>query len=131
MDPSNCRSQIQVGFERFQEANRIQIRSFCGFGMDPSNFRMKIHEISALAAKRYLNVSTKRSGRENRGFSQSVTWTCSKRDFSSIFVGYSSRIFDDFHGFSQISSFLHIVLNASRRQIYQNTFILGILYGSE
>ena len=26
-------------------------------------------------------------------------------------------IFDDFHGFSQISSFLHIVLNASRKQI--------------
>ena len=44
-------------FERFQEANRIQIRSFCGFGMDPSNFRMKIHEISALAVKRYLNES--------------------------------------------------------------------------
>jgi len=44
-------------FERFQEANRIQIRLFYEFGMDPSNFRMKIHEISALGAKRYLNVT--------------------------------------------------------------------------
>ena len=47
----------------------------------------------------------------------SVTWTCPKRDFSSIFVGYSSRIFDDFHGFSQISSFLRVVLSASRMQM--------------
>ena len=59
----------------------------------------------------------KRSGRENHGFSESVTWTCSKRDFSSIFVGYSSMIFDDFHGFSHISSFSRIVLHASRMQI--------------
>ena len=42
----------------------------------------------------------KRSGRENRVILQSVTWPCSKRDFSVIFVGYSSRIFDDFQGFS-------------------------------
>ena len=39
-------------------------------------------------------------------------------------------IFDDFQGFSHISSFLHIVLNASKKQIDQNTFILGNLYGS-
>ena len=44
-------------FERFQEANRIQIRSYYEFGSDPSNFRMKIHEISALAVKRYRNVA--------------------------------------------------------------------------
>ena len=37
--------------------NRIQIRSFCGFYTDPSNFRMKIHEISALAVKRYRHVA--------------------------------------------------------------------------
>ena len=44
-------------FERFQEANRFKWRSFHGFRMDPSNFRMKIHEISALTTKRYLDVT--------------------------------------------------------------------------
>ena len=44
-------------FARFQQANRFKTRSFSGFGMDPSNFRMKIHEISALGAKRYRNVT--------------------------------------------------------------------------
>ena len=44
-------------FERFQEANRFETRSFSGFDMDPSNFRMKIHEISAFGAKRYRNVT--------------------------------------------------------------------------
>ena len=44
-------------FARFQEANRFETRSFSGFGMDPSNFRMKIHEISALNPKRYRNVT--------------------------------------------------------------------------
>ena len=58
-----------------------------------------------------------RSGRENHAFLKSVTWTCSKLHFPSIFVGYSSRIFCDFHGFSHISSFSRIVLHASRRQI--------------
>ena len=45
----------------------------------------------------------KRSGHENHAFLQSVTLTCSKHDFSSNFVGYWSRIFDDFQGFSYIS----------------------------
>ena len=43
-------------FDRFKEAIRFKTRSFHGFSMDPSNFRMKIHEISALAAKRSLDV---------------------------------------------------------------------------
>ena len=43
-------------FARFQEANRFETRSFSGFGMDPSDFRMKIYEISALGPKRYRNV---------------------------------------------------------------------------
>ena len=44
-------------FERFHEANRLKWRSLYGFHMDPSTFRMKILEISALAAKRYLDVT--------------------------------------------------------------------------
>ena len=44
-------------FERFQEANGCETRSFSGFCMRPSNFRMKIHEISALGAKRYRNMT--------------------------------------------------------------------------
>ena len=49
-------------FERFQEAIRVKCRSFHGFGMDPSNFRMKIHEISALGAKRDLGVARSAPG---------------------------------------------------------------------
>ena len=59
----------------------------------------------------------KRSGRENHIILESATETCSKHDFSLIFVGYSSRIFCDFDGFPQISQFLHTVLTASRRRI--------------
>ena len=44
-------------FDRFKEAIRFKTRSFHGFSMDPSNFRMKIHEISALTTKRYLDVT--------------------------------------------------------------------------
>ena len=43
-------------FDRFKDAIRFKTRSFHGFSMDPSNFRMKFHEISALAAKRSLDV---------------------------------------------------------------------------
>ena len=39
----------------------------------------------------------KRSGRENHMVLESNTETCSKHDFSMIFVGYSSRISCDFH----------------------------------
>ena len=59
----------------------------------------------------------KRSGRENHVILESTTETCSKHDFSMIFVGYSSRIFSDFDGFPQLSQFLHTVLTASRRRI--------------
>ena len=59
----------------------------------------------------------KRSGRENNIILESATETCSKHDFSLIFVGYSSRIFYDFHEFSQISTFLHTVLTACRKRI--------------
>ena len=59
----------------------------------------------------------KRSRRENHIILQSVTWTCSKHDFSLIFVGYSSRIFDDFRRFSRISTFLRMVLMATRKRI--------------
>ena len=55
----------------------------------------------------------KRSGRENHIILESATETCSKHDFSLIFVGYSSRIFCDFDGFPKISQFLHTVLTAS------------------
>ena len=59
----------------------------------------------------------KRSGRENHMILESNTETCSKHDFSMIFVGYSSMIFCDFDGFPQISQFLHTVLTASTRRI--------------
>ena len=56
---------------------------FVDFGMDPSNFRMKIHKISALGAKCYRNVA--RSAPDMKitfFFLQNVTLTCSKHDFS-------------------------------------------------
>ena len=37
--------------------------------------------------------------------------------FFWIFVGYRSRISDDFRGFSHISSFLRVILNGSKKQI--------------
>ena len=64
-----------------------------------------------------LERDQRRSGRENHVILQSVTWTCSKHDFSLIFVGYSSMIFDDFRRFSRISTFLRMVLIATRKQI--------------
>ena len=46
------------GSDRLKKANCFQKRSFfVDFGMDPSNFRMKIHKISALGAKCYRNVA--------------------------------------------------------------------------
>ena len=42
---------------RFHEANRFHMRSFSWIWMDPSNFRMKIHKISALGAKCYRYVT--------------------------------------------------------------------------
>ena len=50
-------------------------------------------------------------------FFQSVTGAWSKLHFSSIFVRYSSRMFDDFRGFQRFCMFLHVLLNASRRQL--------------
>ena len=47
------------GSDCFQEANWFQMRSFSWIWMDPTNFRMKIHKISALGAKcnRYVTKS--------------------------------------------------------------------------
>ena len=104
-------------FERFREANGFETRSFSGFCIDPSKFSVKNVRNFGAWCKALPERDQKRSGRENHDFLQSVTWTCSKLHFSSIFVGYSSRIFGDFHGFSHISSFSRIVLHASRRQI--------------
>ena len=59
----------------------------------------------------------KRSRRGNHMILESNTETCSKHDFSMIFVGYSSRILCEFDGFPQISQFLHTVLTASRMRI--------------
>ena len=42
----------------------------------------------------------KRSERENHIILESTTETCSKHDFSIIFVGYASRIFCDLDGFT-------------------------------
>ena len=58
----------------------------------------------------------KRSERKNHVILESTTETCSKHDFSMIFVGYSSMIFSDFDGFPQISQFLHTALTASTRR---------------
>ena len=59
----------------------------------------------------------KRSGHENHGILQSVSWPCSKRDFSRTFEGSPSRIFGDFRRFHDFASFFYVVLNASRKQI--------------
>ena len=59
----------------------------------------------------------KRSGHENHGILQSVTWPCSKPDFSRTFEGSPSRIFGDFRRFHDFASFFYVVLNASRKQI--------------
>ena len=39
------------GSDRFHEANWFHMRSFSWSFMDPSNFRIEIHKISALGAK--------------------------------------------------------------------------------
>ena len=109
------------GSDRFQHANCFQMRSFSWILVDPSNFQMKIHNISALGAQCYRNVARSAPDVKITLFLQTVTWAWSKRNSSSIFVGYSSRIFDDFHGFSYISSFLRIVMNALRKQIASKT----------
>ena len=104
-------------FECFREANGFETRSLSGFCIDPSKFSVKNTRNFGAWCKALPERDQKRSGRENRVILQSVTWTCSKPDFSSIFVGYSSRIFDDFGGFSCFSMFLCIVLNASGKQM--------------
>ena len=50
------------GSDRFQDANRFQMRSFSWIWMDPSNFRIKIRKISALGAKCYRNVTKSAPG---------------------------------------------------------------------
>ena len=104
-------------FERFREANGFETRSFSGFCIDPSKFSVKNPRNFCPWCKALPERDQKRSRRENRVILQSVTWTCSKRDFSSLFVEYASRIFDDFGGFSYFSMFLCIVLHASGKQI--------------
>ena len=48
--------------ERFHEANCFQRRSFSWIWMDPSNFLIKIHKISALGAKCHRNVTKSAPG---------------------------------------------------------------------
>ena len=45
------------GPDRFHKANWFQMHSFSWSFMDPSNFRIKIHKISALGAKCYRYVT--------------------------------------------------------------------------
>ena len=84
--------------------------------MDPSNFRMKIHEISALAAKRSLDVIRSAPDVKITLFRKVLPGRAQNVIFW-IFVGYRSRISDDFRGFSHISSFLRVILNGSKKQI--------------
>ena len=104
-------------FERFQAQIASTCVHFRGFRYGPEQFSDENPQNFGAWGEVLPERGQKRSGHENHVFLQSATLTCSKHDFSSNFVGYWSRIFDDFHGFSHISAFLRIVLNASRRQI--------------
>ena len=119
-------SQILQFLHTVPTASRRRIGSkcvhFCGFGFIRSVFGSKSTNFGARckvgAQCKVLAVrDQKRSGRENHIILESTTETCSKHDFSMIFVGYSSMIFCDFDGFPQISQFLHTVLAASRMRI--------------
>ena len=81
-----------------------------------SNFRVKFHESSALEAKCYLKVIRCAPNVKIQFFAKE-TWTCSKHYISFSSVGYSSRIRDDFRGFSHASTFLRMLQIASRMQI--------------
>ena len=84
------------------------------FGSNPQNFGVwgKVSPVR----------DQKRSERPNHLILESTIETCSKHDFSMIFVGYSSTIFCDFDGFPQISQFLHTSLTASTRRIGSKCF---------
>ena len=77
---------------------------------------MKIHESSALGAKRNVNVTRSVPDVKVTRFAKRYLDVL-KMCFFVDFVEHLSRIFDEFHGFSQISSFLRIVLNTSEKQI--------------
>ena len=79
-------------FERFQVVNGFQMRSFCDSLHGSDQFSDKNPWNFDAWCKVLPERGQKRSGHENHDFLQSVTWTCSKREFSCIFVGYSSRI---------------------------------------
>ena len=117
-------SQIFTNFDDFahgsdcyQEANCYQMRSFSwifdGFEQFSNQNSSNFGDWGKVLPER----DQKRCGRENHMILQSVTWTCSKHDFSLIFVGYSSRIFDEFRRFARISTFLRMVLMATRKRI--------------
>ena len=119
-------SQISQFLHTVPTASTRRIGSICvhfrGFAWIREIFRSKSTNFGARckvgAQCKVLPVrDQKRSGRENHLTLESTTETCSKHDFSMIFVGYSSTIFCDFDGFPQISQFLHTVLTASRERI--------------
>ena len=101
-------------FERFKVANCNPKRSLsCSFHASDQFSAQNSRNFDAWC-KVLPCRGQKRSGHENPHFSQSVTLTCSKREFSCIFKGYGSRIFEDFRQFRDFQQFLIIVLNASR-----------------
>ena len=50
------------GSDGYQEANCYQMRSFSWILMDSSNFLVKIHKVSAIGVKCYLNVTRSVAG---------------------------------------------------------------------
>ena len=103
-------------FERFQVVNGWQMRSFYDSLHGSYQFSDKNPRNLDAWCKVLPERGQKRSGHENHGILQSVTWTCSKHDFSCIFEGSPSMIFGDFRRFHDFALFFCIVLNASRKQ---------------
>ena len=90
-------------FERFQEANGFQMRSFSCISMDPSNFRFKIHKISTLGAKCYLGVVKSVPDMKIRIFCKVLPGRGQNVNFHAFSKGTDrgfSRIFVDFAFFN-------------------------------
>ena len=107
-----------ASFERFEVPNRFETRSFSGFGMDPSNFRMKIHEISALSPKRYRNVIKSVPDVKSTLFCKVLPG----RAQNCIFADFCRILIDDFRRFSRIFTYLIVFVHRFERFQEANRF---------
>ena len=115
---------------RFMIANCFQIRSFSCILMDPSNYQLKIHQISRFVAKCYVNVLRSAPDVEITMFSK-VLPNRAQNVFSLTFSNFCRVRLEDFVDFARFHVFCAWFSTLQDRKLLSNPFIFLYFDGPE